>query len=98
MKTWNDLDHDERKKAVDKATELVLEVVIEGSVRFNDELNGDNLQQNIDSAIEAANKNRTPWFAGEYVYDAVGDQLRNMGQSDAEEAYYPEKNEMIIRL
>lgn len=98
MKRWKDLSEDEQQKAVGKATAQLLDVVVEGSIRFNDDLNHDSLQTDIDTAIKEANGNRTPWFAGEYVMEAVGDTLRSMAQCDAEDSYYPEVGESIIRL
>lgn len=98
MKKWEDLKPDEQQAAIGKATGEILTAVVEGAIRFNDEANKDTMQAEIDAAIEKANDNRTPWFAGEYVYDAVGERLRSMGKCDAEDAYYPEPGESVIRL
>ena len=98
MRRWNDLTPDEQQKAIEKQTNVLLGAVVKGAIRFNDELNQDTLQADIDKAIEKAEANRTPWFAGEFVYDAVGEQLRSMAEADTGEAYYPETGEQIIRL
>lgn len=98
MRVWNDLNEDEQTRAVNKALDNLLNDVVEGAIRFNDKLNQDTLQASIDTAIEAANGNQTPWFAGEYVYEAVGDELRGMAQCDAVDALYPSPSESVIRV
>ena len=98
MRTWQKLNEDEKQAATEVATGKILTAVVEGTIRFNDKLNGDAVQASIDEAIERANKMRTPWFAGEYVYEVVGDFLRSIGQCDAQDAYYPDPGEQVIRL
>lgn len=98
MRTWYDLNDDERKRAVNKATERILGAVLEGAIHFNDALNQDDLQERIDDAIREANGNRTPWFAGEYVMESVGDTLRGMAQCDAEDSFFPACRERVIYL
>jgi len=42
---------------------------------------------------------QTPWFAHEYIMEAVGDELRAMAQCDAEDASYAmEDDGPIVRL
>lgn len=98
MRTWTELNKDEQDQALQIATDRILKDVVEGSIRFNDELNEDTLQAEIDQAIGKANRMQTPWFAGEYVFEAVGDMLEGMAQCDAEDALYPSPEEDIIRL
>ena len=98
MKKWNGLSANDQQRAIDRATNAILDAVVKGTIRFSDELNGDTLQAEIDAAIKQANENRTPWFAGECVMEAVGSRLRGMGKTDAQDAYYPEVGEGIIRL
>lgn len=98
MRKWNNLNENERTRAVNKVLDKLLEAVVEGAIRFDDELNKNTLQAKIDTAIKAANKNQTPWFAGEYIYEVVSDELRGMAQCDAEDAFYPSPDERIIRI
>lgn len=98
MKRWNDLDETEQREAINKSLNNLLDAVAKNIIRFDDELNQDTLQKDIDAAIEEANQNRTPWFATEYIMEAVGPILRGMAMFDAENAYYPECGERIIRL
>lgn len=70
MKTWKDLTEEQQEKALEKVINDQLEAVVTGAVRFNDEKNGDKLQQAIDEALEESERMQTPWFAGEYVWDA----------------------------
>ena len=98
MRRFNNLTPENRKKAVGKASDRILGAVVEGALRFNDGLNKDTLQADIDTAIQKANDMRTPWFAGEYVWEAVGPMLEAMARCDAEDAFYPHPDEAIIRL
>ena len=97
MKTYQQLTKDQQGKAREKALEELLKAVVEGQIRFNDSLNGDGMQGKIDKACAEAEQMQTPWFAHEYVMDAVGDDLRGMARCDAEDAIYPE-GERIIQL
>ena len=96
MKTYDQLTQPEKDAAEDKAFENILEAIIEGGIRFADEKNQDSLQARIDAAIEEANNLQTPWFAGECVMDACGDELRGMAASDAENALYSEPSEYVV--
>jgi len=98
MRRYTDLTDAEKAQAVDKRLTDLLQVVAEGGIRFNDTLNGNDLQARIDTASKQAEKMQTPWFAGEYIMDAVGDDLRSMAIPDAEDAYYPDKGERTIQL
>lgn len=98
MRTYDELTSEEQSAATDKATDELLQAIVEGAVRFNDEANGDDLQARIDKAFAEAEAMQTPWFAGEYVMDAAGDELRSMAQAGAEDALYPDKDERIIRI
>lgn len=96
MKTYLELNDEQQVKAVELATSRLLQAIIEGSIRFNDGLNGDTLQDRIDSAFQAAEEMQTPWFAGEYVMDKAGDEIRGMAQCDAEDSIYPESGEFCV--
>jgi hypothetical protein len=98
MRRFGDLGAEEKKAAVDECLVALLGAVVEGTVRFNDELNQTDLQAKIDAAIDEAGKMQTPWFAGEYVMEAVGDELRSMARPQAEDAYYPDAGERCISL
>lgn len=70
MKTWNELTEEQRIKAIHKVRSEQLQDITNGTVRFDDEKNGDNLQEAINAAIAEAVENQTPWFAHEYVMEA----------------------------
>lgn len=70
MKTFDELDAKQQKKAIDRALGEILNGILEGSIRFNDELNEDGFQAAIDAVCKEAEQMQTPWFAGEYVMDA----------------------------
>lgn len=98
MRSYDDLTAEEQAKAEEKATETLLEAIVSGAIRFSDEKNGDDLQARIDSAGQKAEDMQTPWFAGEYVMETAGDDIRGMARCDAEDALYPDPDESIIRL
>jgi hypothetical protein len=98
MRTYDELTEAEKTKAAEKATDRLLGLIVEGAVRFNDELNGDGLQARIDAAMVEANDMQTPWFAGEYVMEAAGEEIKSMARMDAEDALYPAPDERVIRL
>ena len=96
MKTYEQLTPEQQEKALTKETLNLLQAIMERAIGFNDELNGDNLQARIDKAIEEAEDNRTPWFAGDYVMKAVGEDIKGMAQCTVEDALYSEPDENVI--
>ena len=110
MKTFNDLTEKQQKKAVDKALAELLEGILNGSIRFNDELNEDGLQAAIDAAREQAG----PWFNHRQLlmearykpmkghvteFDGlwpVRETLEGMARCDAEDAGYAEPGEQVV--
>lgn len=98
MKKFSELTDAQQKKAIDKALNNILQAVLEGALRFNDELNGDDLQARIDRAIAKAENMRTPWFAHEYLLAdvVVKNMLTGMAMVDAEEALYSEEEEHVV--
>lgn len=70
MKTWDELTEDQRRQAIDKIVAQDLEDIVTGAIRFDDKLNGDNLQAAIDEALAESEANQTPWFAHEFVLEA----------------------------
>jgi hypothetical protein len=98
MRRYCELNVRERERAFSRAQELLLTAICEGGVRFVDELNGNALQARIDAAIAKANAMHTPWFAGEYIMDTCAKEIDAMAWSNAEDAYYPDNNDLVIRL
>jgi len=88
MRTYDELSKADQESAHDKALSRLLTAICEGAIRFNDELNGDDLQARIDAAFEKAEAMRTPWFAHEYVMETCDEELRSMALCDAEDAVY----------
>lgn len=98
MRTYSELNETERATAVERAMGRLLAAICEGALRFNDELNGEDLQSRIDAGLARAEELRTPWFASEYVLDAARDELEAMARSDAEDCLYLDPDEMAVRL
>lgn len=98
MKTYTQLSDQEQNHAEKIALGNLINNVLEGAIRFNDKLNKNNLQANIDAACEKADKMQTPWFANEYILDTCREELESIAQCEAEDAFYPEAFENIIKL
>jgi len=89
-RTFEQLTEAEKAKAVEIALTDLVGAVIEGSIRFNDTLDADDLQGRIDAAMGQADARQTPWFAAEYLRDDdyVWTTLTGMAQVSAEDAEY----------
>jgi hypothetical protein len=96
MKTYAELTKKQQAAAFEYHLNLLLGAVVEGAVRFNDGLNGDDLQARIEGAKDDMDKLDTPWFYGEAIMDAAGDDLRGMAQCDAENTMYAEPDDPPI--
>ena len=98
MRKFEELSGTEQSKAESLALNRLLKGVVEGAVRFNDTLNGDDLQARIDAAIDKADKMQTPWFSHEYVLDTCREDLEGMARCDAESAIYLDMEEFAVHL
>jgi len=98
VRTYEQLAPDEQQRAVSLCADSLLATIVEGLVRFNAALNEDDLQARIDQALADSDRNQTPWFAGEYVMDAAGVEIRGMAQCEAEDALYAGPGERVISL
>ena len=99
MRTFDQLIKPEQEAAVTYCLNALLQEILEGWLRFDDPANQNDLQARIDAAFEEANRQQTPWFAGECIMEAVGDELRSMAQCNAEDASYAaEDDPPVIRL
>lgn len=99
MRTFEQLTKAEQEWAKEQALIDLLRAILERGLRFNDELNEDDLQARIDAAGEEAERMQTPWFAGECIMEAAGDDLRSMAQCDAEDAQYAGPDDPpVVRL
>ena len=96
MKTFAQLTKAQQSAAIDSAVNRLLSAICEGAIRFNDELNCDDLQARIDAALVRADEMQTPWFSGEYVMDTCADDIRGMATCDAEDALYLEPGETAV--
>lgn len=96
MKTYNELTPKQQENARINALEKMLKAILEGAIRFDDDLNQDNLQAKIDAAFEKSEAARTPWFAHEYIMDTCREELEGMAQCEAEDSLYAEENEFVV--
>ena len=97
MRRYNELSEEEQAKAIEVCTNELLEVILGGG-RFVDEQNGDDLQQRVDKAIAQADKMQTPWFAGEYIMESCGSEIRSMASTSVEDAFFPDYGDLVIDI
>src|SRR4051812_47166470 len=95
MKTYSELTPEQQLKAIKHQSALLLSDIITDAIRFNDKLNGDDLQKRIDDAMDRAESMHTPWFAGEYIMDTCREEIEGMAQVTAEDALYSEDEYVI---
>jgi len=99
MKTYEQLSPEQREIATNNQITKILESILEGSLRFDDDVNGDTLQADIDAAIQEVEDCQTPWFAGECILEneETAKILREMAYSQAQNCIYAEPHESIER-
>ena len=100
MRTFDQLSVELQQEALDHFASDLVNDIAAGCIRFNDQLNQDDLQRRIDDVIAKAKKQRTPWFivAEMLLHDHyVKEHIYSMAQCDAEDTLYPEKNESSPR-
>ena len=93
MRTFKQLTPDEQEQAIQYQESSLLQATLDGSIRFNDTLNQDNLQKKIDEAIQKAEDMKTPWFAHEYIMDTCSEDIRALAIPAAEDAIYLDDDE-----
>jgi hypothetical protein len=98
MKKFDELTAEQQEAAVNKQIEGWLQDICDGAITFNDEANGDDLQERIDQAFADANAKRTPWFSHEYIMETCENDIRRLAQQSAEDALYAEPDDpMVVR-
>lgn len=98
MRIYTELSESEQTQAREQCLTDLLTDITSGGIRFNDELNNDDLQARIDKAGEKAESMRTPWFWSEYIMDTCREELERTALCTAEDSLYPSPDESIIRL
>jgi hypothetical protein len=98
MKRFDELTEEQQEAAVNKQIEGWLQDICDGAITFDDEANGDDLQERIDAAFEEANRMKIPWFSHEYIMETCEKDIRELAQNTAENALYAELGDpMIVR-
>ena len=97
MKVFDDLTGNEKDAAAARELVALVEQVVGGEIRFNDEANNDDLQARIDAALDGAEKMQVPWFAHEFVLEDsfVQEALEGMASAQAQDAIYSEPHEYV---
>jgi hypothetical protein len=88
MKRFDELTPEQQEKAVNIQMEGWLRDICDGAIRFNDEKNGDDLQERIDTAFAEAERMQTPWFSHEYIMETCEQEIKELAQTSAENALY----------
>lgn len=92
--TFAELPEDVQKVVTNKHLDNLLEGVTRGAIRLFD----NDTQAKVEAAWAEAEAMRTPWFAHEYIMDAIGDVLREIAEGLAENCYYLEEGESLMRF
>lgn len=88
MKKYEELTPEQQEKAVDILTNELLKDIVEGNIKFSNELNKNDLQARIDMAFEKAEGMHTPWFAHEYIMDTCAEDIKAISIANAELCLY----------
>lgn len=104
MRRYYELTDEEKRTAHRKVVNDLLKHILQHGLHFGE----DELQIAIEEAIDEAEAMQTPWFAGEYIWDAtynvgeeehrVRDRLKEIARAEAQEAFYPESGELVVRI
>lgn len=95
MKTFSQLTPEQQTEAIKRTTTDLLEAICEGAIRFNDNLNKDDLQKRIDAAAKKADAMQTPWFLPEIIMETCRVEIEGMARCEAEDALYTEGERVI---
>ena len=93
MKTFAQLTEKQKNKAISHYASLIVEEIGKGNIRFNK-----SLQAKIDKSWKDAQAMQTPWFVGEYIMKSCAKEIARMALNQAEDALYPEKNEIVCSM
>ena len=94
-KKFDDLTPEQQKEAVDNELNDLLKEITSGAIRFNDEMNGDDLQARIDKAGEDANKQQVTWFWHEFIMETCREDLESIARGTAQTGVFAEDGELV---
>jgi hypothetical protein len=97
MKRFDQLSSRQQEGAVQLTLQRLLSAIIDGGLRFNDLANGNRLQDRIDRARAAVERQQTPHLLGEAVLRTCRDDLLKLARESAEAAVFVE-NETVIAM
>jgi hypothetical protein len=93
MKRWSELTEPQQSKALTIIEGIILEGLISGQHILIDS----ELQAKVDNAIEKSEQMQTPWFAGEYVWDVLSEEIKEMAREDSSQYLFLNDYEGVIR-
>jgi len=98
MRQFDELNQTEQADVVDREMVSLLETITEGAIRFNDGLNGDDLQARIDTAQARAEEMRTPWFAHECILDTCREDIEALARGSLQDCLFasPDEPRVVI--
>ena len=90
LKKYQDLSEQEQVLAEQYFLNGLIEAIVSGAIRFNDELNKEKQKKKIDKVLAKAESKQTPWFAAEMLMEnkTIRAELEGMAHCDAEDASY----------
>ena len=87
---FDDLSMVDKRRSIKYFMNKLINRLVGREITFDDKANKDDFQARVDAAIEKAEDNRTPWFAGEYMLEDsyLEEMIYAMARSDAKSAIY----------
>ncbi len=100
IRKYEDLTAIEKNQAVQNCLSQLLNSIMNGEIKFDDKQNGEPIQERIEAAAVKADKLETPWFITEIIMEDkwLAEKLTLIAQAEAEQALYPEIDQMIVDL
>src|SRR3989338_7804455 len=100
MRRFDDLTEKEQAASEQAAQASILEDIVSGFMRFNDEANGDDIQARIDAAVVEMERMQTPWFLAERLMedDQVRALVEGIARALVEDTYFLEPGETAQRI
>lgn len=95
MKRYNQLNDEQKLRAVEESLRRVLHAIMCGGLRFNDVSNGNDLQARIDLSLADAGEDLERWK--HLILLHCGRELRSIARMSAKDAVYVE-DETVVDL
>ena len=100
IRKYENLSVKEKQAAVQNMLNQLLDSIMNGEVHFDDEKNGEPIQERIEASVQKAEQLQTPWFATEIIMENewLRNKLIEIATAEAEQAVYPEADQIVVDL